>query len=71
MKRQLNSIQINQYSKQLLKAWDANIDIEFVDSAYAAVVYIISYISKAERNWPFARKSTKKLLMRAMSVKGH
>ncbi|XP_057683515.1 uncharacterized protein LOC130910330 [Corythoichthys intestinalis] len=49
MKREINEVWINQYSKPLLKCWNANMDIQFVADAYACVVYIISYISKAER----------------------
>ncbi|TKS65838.1 ATP-dependent DNA helicase PIF7 [Collichthys lucidus] len=49
LKRQANAVWINQYSKPLLKCWNANIDVQFVVDAYACVVYIISYISKAEK----------------------
>ncbi|KAK0135929.1 hypothetical protein N1851_028200 [Merluccius polli] len=49
LRRQANEVWINQYSKPLLKCWNANIDIQYVVDAYACVVYIISYISKAER----------------------
>ena len=49
MKRQANEAWINQYSKPLLKCWNANIDIQYVVDAYVCVVYIISYISKAEK----------------------
>ncbi|XP_059198565.1 uncharacterized protein LOC131978809 [Centropristis striata] len=49
LKRQANEVWINQYSKPLLKCWNANIDIQYVVDAYACVAYIISYISKAEK----------------------
>ncbi|XP_042269742.1 uncharacterized protein LOC121898666 isoform X1 [Thunnus maccoyii] len=49
LKRQVNEVWINQYSKPLLKCWQANLDLQFVVDAYACVVYIISYMSKAER----------------------
>ncbi|TKS65165.1 ATP-dependent DNA helicase PIF1 [Collichthys lucidus] len=49
LERQANAVWINRYSKPLLKCWNANIDIQFVVDAYACVVYIISYISKAEK----------------------
>ncbi len=49
LKRQVNEVWVNQYNKQLLKTWNANMDIQYVVNAYACVVYIISYISKAER----------------------
>ncbi|XP_016118254.1 uncharacterized protein [Sinocyclocheilus grahami] len=49
LKREVNEVWINQYSKPLLKCWNANLDIQYVVDAYACVVYIISYISKSER----------------------
>uniref|UniRef100_A0A671UFX1 ATP-dependent DNA helicase n=1 Tax=Sparus aurata TaxID=8175 RepID=A0A671UFX1_SPAAU len=49
LKRQANEVWINQYSTPLLKCWNANIDIQYVVDAYACVVYIISYISKSEK----------------------
>ncbi|XP_042601481.1 uncharacterized protein LOC122140744 [Cyprinus carpio] len=49
LKRQINEVWVNQYSKPLLKCWNANLDIQYVVDAYACVVYIISYISKSER----------------------
>lgn len=49
LKRQVNEVWVNQYSKPLLKCWNSNLDIQYVVDAYACVVYIISYISKAER----------------------
>ncbi len=48
-KRGVNEVWINQYSKQLLKCWNANMDISFVTDAYAVIIYIILYITKAER----------------------
>ncbi|KAA0701445.1 ATP-dependent DNA helicase PIF1 [Triplophysa tibetana] len=49
LKRQVNEVWVNPYSKPLLKCWNANLDIQFVVDAFACVVYIISYISKSER----------------------
>ncbi|XP_062283095.1 uncharacterized protein LOC133987667 [Scomber scombrus] len=49
LKRQVTEVWINQYSKPLLKCWNANLDVQFVVDAYACIVYIISYISKSER----------------------
>ncbi|XP_029934951.1 uncharacterized protein LOC115378676 [Myripristis murdjan] len=48
-RRGVNEVWVNQYSKQLLKCWNANMDISFVTDAYAVVIYILSYITKAER----------------------
>ncbi|XP_041863244.1 uncharacterized protein LOC121653673 isoform X1 [Melanotaenia boesemani] len=48
-KRDINEAWINPYNKSLLKCWNANLDIQFVTDAYAVIVYIISYISKSEK----------------------
>ncbi|XP_002733238.1 uncharacterized protein LOC100378309, partial [Saccoglossus kowalevskii] len=49
LKRQPNDVWVNQYNKDLLRCWNANMDIQFVVDAYSCIVYIISYISKAEK----------------------
>ncbi|XP_006820870.1 uncharacterized protein LOC100373785 [Saccoglossus kowalevskii] len=49
LQRQPNAVWVNQYNKDLLQCWNANIDIQFIVDAYSCIVYIISYISKAER----------------------
>ncbi|XP_075334585.1 uncharacterized protein LOC142395729 [Odontesthes bonariensis] len=49
LKREINEIWINQYSPPLLKAWNANLDIQYCVDAYACCVYIVSYMSKSER----------------------
>ena len=48
MKRGPNDTWTNNYNRPLLKAWNANINIQFVFDAYSCVMYIVSYISKAE-----------------------
>ena len=49
LKRNPNEAWVNQYNRELLSCWNANMDIQFVTDAYACVVYIVSYISKAEK----------------------
>ena len=49
LKRSPKEAWVNQYNPQLLSCWNANMDIQYVTDAYACVVYIVSYISKAER----------------------
>uniref|UniRef100_A0A8C4ZZC5 ATP-dependent DNA helicase n=1 Tax=Gadus morhua TaxID=8049 RepID=A0A8C4ZZC5_GADMO len=49
-KRNPSDVYVNQYNKDLLRCWDANMDIQYVCDAFACVVYIISYISKAEQD---------------------
>lgn len=36
----------NQYNNHLFKAWNANMDIQYILYAFSCVVYIISYIGK-------------------------
>ena len=49
MKRSPIEIRINCYNPHLLKAWKANMDIQFVLDPYACAVYILSYITKGQR----------------------
>ncbi|XP_067257297.1 uncharacterized protein [Chanodichthys erythropterus] len=49
LKRKPSDVWVNQYNPDLLRCWNANMDIQFVVDAYSCIVYIISYISKAER----------------------
>ena len=49
LKRQPSKIRINIYNTNLLKAWRANMDIQYVLDPYACVTYILSYITKGQR----------------------
>ncbi|XP_071169456.1 uncharacterized protein [Mytilus edulis] len=40
LKRQPNEIYTNQYNPHLLRAWDANMDIQYILDAFSCVVYI-------------------------------
>lgn len=51
LKQSPNDIWVNQYSQHLLRAWQGNMDIQYVTDAYSVVVYIISYINKVEQRW--------------------
>lgn len=53
------NIYINNYNPVLLRAWQANIEIQFVSNPYACIQYVVSYITKEEREMP--------LLLRAVS----
>ena len=50
LKRSPPEIRINCYNRHLLKAWRANMDIQFVLDPYACAVYILSYITKGQRD---------------------
>ncbi|XP_060561861.1 uncharacterized protein LOC132721554 [Ruditapes philippinarum] len=49
LKREPKDIRVNLYNKAILRAWEANIDIQFVLDPYACAMYIVSYISKSQR----------------------
>ena len=49
LKRSPFEIRINNYNPHLLKAWRANMDLQFVLDSYACAVYILSYITKGQR----------------------
>lgn len=40
---------VNNYNQHLLSIWKANMDIQFVTDPWACSMYILSYISKGER----------------------
>ena len=49
LKRNPNEININPYNKVILQAWQANTDLQFVIDPYACIHYIVSYVTKDER----------------------
>ena len=49
LKRSTEEIRINCYMRSMIHAWGANHDLQFVLDPYACAVYIVSYVSKAQR----------------------
>ena len=49
LKRAPSEVRINSYNCNLLKAWQANLDIQYILDPYACAVYILSYITKGQR----------------------
>ena len=49
LKRSPNELRINNYNPTCLRAWRANMDIQYVLDVYACAMYIVSYISKAQK----------------------
>lgn len=49
LKRNPESIMINNYSPSLLLAWKANLDVQFVANPYGCINYVVNYINKEER----------------------
>lgn len=60
LKREPKECWINQYNTHLLKAWNANIDLQYVVDAYSCINYILSYISKKESEEGQLLKSAQK-----------
>ena len=49
LKRKPNELRVNNYNSACLSAWRANMDIQFALDVYACAMYIVSYISKAQK----------------------
>ncbi|KAJ8029051.1 ATP-dependent DNA helicase PIF1 [Holothuria leucospilota] len=49
LRRNPNECWVNNYNPDLLRTWNANMDIQYVLNPYSCIMYIVSYISKAER----------------------
>lgn len=49
LERKVSEIRINAYNQTLLKAWEANLDVQYILDGYACAAYIVSYISKSQR----------------------
>lgn len=49
LKRTISEIRINSYNELLLKAWEANIDVQFIPDGYACAAYTVLYVSKSQR----------------------
>ena len=49
LRRNPNEIRVNAYNPDVIKAWRANMDIQFVTNVYACAMYIASYVTKSQR----------------------
>ena len=49
LKRNPQDSWVNQYNPSLLRAWNANMDIQYVCNEFACIAYVVSYISKSEK----------------------
>ncbi|KAI5614793.1 hypothetical protein C0J50_11103, partial [Silurus asotus] len=48
LKRSPKECWVNGYNRDLLRAWNANMDIQYILDPFCCVLYILSYISKSE-----------------------
>ena len=58
LKRNPREMWTNQYNPCLLKSWNANMDIQYILDPFSCIVYIVSYISKSEREMGMLLKQT-------------
>ena len=49
MKRAPSELRINSYKTNLLRAWQANMDIQYVPDPFARAAYILSFITRRQR----------------------
>ena len=49
LKRTMTEQCVNCYSPCIIKAWQANMDFQFIIDAYACLMYVASYVLKAEK----------------------
>ena len=48
-KREPNAVRVNGYNPHILKAWEANYDLQFNTSPSGCGMYVVGYISKSQR----------------------
>ena len=50
LKRNPKDCNINNYNPNVLKAWQANMDIQYVMNPYACIMYVASYMTKSKKS---------------------
>ncbi|CAF2086322.1 unnamed protein product [Rotaria magnacalcarata] len=60
-KREPNARWVNQYNEEILRVWNANMDIQFVLDPYAYAKYLMSYTTKPEREMSLLLEETHKV----------
>lgn len=48
LKRDPNDCWVNNYNPDLLRAWNANMDIQYIVDEFSCIMYMMSYVSKPE-----------------------
>lgn len=49
LSRRPHESNVNQYSTAILRAWHANLDIQYIVDVHACVMYVASYMMKSEK----------------------
>jgi hypothetical protein len=60
LKRKISDININNYNRTILTTWKANMDVQPILDPYACIMYVVSYITKDERDMSELLKAAKK-----------
>jgi len=60
LKRRPCNVTVNNYNKTILSAWHANMDVQPVLDVYACIMYIVSYVTKDEREMSEIPRAAKK-----------
>ena len=63
LKRELRECNVNPYNASILLAWGANMDLQPVLNAYSCIMYIASYVMKAEKSMGQLLKSVTEEVM--------
>jgi len=66
LQRRPCDLNINNYNPTCLSAWKANMDVQPVLDVYACIMYIVSYVTKDEREMGEVLRVAKKEQMREM-----
>jgi hypothetical protein len=69
LKRKISDINVNNYNRTILSAWKANMDVQPILDPYACIMYVVSYITKDERDMSELLKDAKKEI--EVQILGH
>ena len=67
LKRRPNEMWVNNYNPIFLKAWQANMDIQFCMDSYAIITYITDYLTKGDAG--LTRELTKVIYSRLANIR--
>ena len=59
--RNPSAVMLNNYNPWLLRAWQANLDVQFVCNAYACIQYIVIYYQRGKRGGYIATGSSQRV----------
>ena len=60
LRRSVKEISVNYYNPEILKTWQANMDLQYIVDPYSCVMYVASYVLKSEKAMSETLKSAAK-----------